>query len=110
MTIGKKLYSGFGAIVAIMIALFFVSVLTISREHSARSVASATLNDMTTIESIRFQVMLEELVLRNFLLSGDVDSQCLELREKGPLLRCAKGQLPAGEQVGHDARTRALEK
>ena len=72
MTIGKKLYSGFGAIVAIMIALFFVSVLTISREHSARSVASATLNDMTTIESIRFQVMLEELVLRNFLLSGDV--------------------------------------
>ncbi|MGA8072331.1 MAG: methyl-accepting chemotaxis protein [Candidatus Acidiferrales bacterium] len=72
MTIGKKLYSGFGAIVAIMVALFFVSVLTIAREHSARSVASATLSDMQTLESIRFQVMLEELVLRNFLLSGDV--------------------------------------
>ncbi len=72
MTIGKKLYSGFGAIVAIMIALFVVSVLTISREHTARSLASATLTDLTTIENIRFHVMLEELVLRNFLLSGDV--------------------------------------
>jgi methyl-accepting chemotaxis protein len=72
MTIAKKLYSGFGAIVAIMVALFVISVLTISREHVARSVASATLTDMQTIESIRFQVMQEELVLRNFLLSGDV--------------------------------------
>src|ERR1700735_2032732 len=72
MTIGKKLFSGFGAIVAIMIALFIVSVLTISREHAARSLAPATLNDLTAIENIRFHVMLEELVLRNFLLSGDV--------------------------------------
>jgi methyl-accepting chemotaxis protein len=72
MTIARKLYLGFGAILAIMMALFVLSILTLSREHRTRSVATATLSDMQTIEGIRFKVLIEGLELRNYLLSGDV--------------------------------------
>ena len=37
MTIGKKLYLGFGAILAIMLVLFIVNVFTVRREYSARA-------------------------------------------------------------------------
>jgi len=72
MTIAKRLYLGFGAILAIMMALFILNILTVTREHRTRSIATATLSDMQTIEGIRFQVLVEGLELRNYLLSGDV--------------------------------------
>jgi CHASE3 domain sensor protein len=72
MTIRRKLYLGFGAILAIMLALFVVNILTVLREHNARSAAAATLNDVQTIENIRFQMMENRLFLENYLLSGDL--------------------------------------
>jgi methyl-accepting chemotaxis protein len=72
MTIANKLYTGFGAILVIMVALFVVNILTVTREHNARSDATAALSDMHTVEGIRYEVMLEGLELRNYLLSGDV--------------------------------------
>jgi methyl-accepting chemotaxis protein len=72
MTIRNKLYAGFGAILAIMVALFILSILAVTREHNTRSVAAATLADTQTIENIRFQMLIEGLELRNYLLSGDV--------------------------------------
>ncbi|MBV8782357.1 MAG: HAMP domain-containing protein, partial [Phycisphaerae bacterium] len=72
MTIRNKLYAGFGAILALMVALFVLSILAVTREHNTRSVAAATLADTQTIENIRFQMLIEGLELRNYLLSGDV--------------------------------------
>ena len=36
MTIGKKLYLGFGAILAIMLVLFVINIITVRREYSAQ--------------------------------------------------------------------------
>ena len=45
MTIGKKLYFGFGAILAIMLVLFFINVITVRREYAAQATVKATLAD-----------------------------------------------------------------
>lgn len=102
MTIGKKLYSGFGAILAIMLALFFVSVLTVAREHNTRSAAAATLADMRVIEDIRYQAMLEGLELRNYLLSGDVRDE----DKINKLYRDLIDALRVGEGKANDATLR----
>jgi len=72
MTISKKLYLGFGAILAIMLFLFVINIFTVVREYSARSASAATLADVQTIESIRYQMMENRLYLGNYLLSGDL--------------------------------------
>src|SRR5690348_4305870 len=71
MTIGKKLYLGFGAILAILLLLFIVNSFAVFRERSARNDSKAALDSMATIESVRYQIMLNRLNLNNFLLSGD---------------------------------------
>jgi methyl-accepting chemotaxis protein len=72
MTIGKKLYLGFGAILAIMLALFVINIFTVRREYNARSTVASTLSDVKAIESVRFQMMGNRLYLGNYLLSGDL--------------------------------------
>jgi methyl-accepting chemotaxis protein len=72
MTISKKLYVGFGAILAIMLFLFIINIFSVIREHSARSAATATLSDMQTIEGVRYKMMENRLYLGNYLLSGDL--------------------------------------
>ena len=72
MTIGKKLYAGFGAILAIMLVLFIINIFSVMREYSARNASSATLNDVQTIEDVRFLVMENRLNLGSYLLSGDL--------------------------------------
>ncbi|PYX38869.1 MAG: hypothetical protein DMG75_02575, partial [Acidobacteria bacterium] len=49
MTIGKKLYLNFGAVLAMVVVLFLVNLTAVQREHSAKAAAS----------------------LSNYLLSGD---------------------------------------
>ncbi len=71
MTIGKKLYLGFGTILGILLLLFFVNFGAGFRERSARKDASTALESVRTIESVRYQIMLNRLNLNNFLLSGD---------------------------------------
>jgi CHASE3 domain sensor protein len=71
MTIGKKLYVGFGSILVILVALFMVNIVAGLREQSARSDASNALQSVRTIESVRYQIMLNRNNLNNFLLSGD---------------------------------------
>src|ERR1700687_77404 len=103
MTIRRKLYFGFGAILAIMLALFVVNILTVLREHTARSAAAATLNDVQTIEDIRFQMMENRLFLENYLLSGDVRDE--EKTNKGiaDLLTLLRN----GESKGSDTSLRS---
>ncbi len=71
MTIGKKLYLGFGTILGILLLLFFVNFAAGLRERSARKDSSTALESVRTIESVRYQIMLNRLNLNNFLLSGD---------------------------------------
>ena len=42
MTIGKKLYLGFGAILAIMLFLLVINIFTVVRQYSARDAVKAT--------------------------------------------------------------------
>src|SRR4029077_15878569 len=71
MTISRKLYTGFGSILGILILLFVVSFIASHIEHTARSTAADSLQSIQNIERLRFQVMQGGLDLRNFLLSGD---------------------------------------
>jgi methyl-accepting chemotaxis protein len=71
MTIGKKLYYGFGAVLVILVALFLVNIIAGLKESSARKDASTALESVRTIESVRYQIMSNRLNLNNFLLSGD---------------------------------------
>ncbi|GAC1672712.1 MAG: methyl-accepting chemotaxis protein [Candidatus Acidiferrum sp.] len=71
MRIGKKLYLGFGSILVILVLLFVVNLLAGFRERSARTDASMALGSVRTIETVRYQIMLNRLNLNNFLLSGD---------------------------------------
>ena len=72
MTIGKKLYLGFGLILAIMLVLFVVNLFTVRREYAARDAVRSTLGDVETIEGVRLQMMENRLFLGNYLLSGDL--------------------------------------
>ncbi len=71
MSIGKKLYAGFGLVLAILVGLFLVNSLAALRQRTARSDSAASLDSVQTIESVRLHIMLNRLNLDNFLLSGD---------------------------------------
>jgi methyl-accepting chemotaxis protein len=71
MTIGKRLYLGFGVILGILGLLFIVNIVAGFREQSARKDATSALENVRTIESVRYQIMLNRHNMDNFLLSGD---------------------------------------
>jgi methyl-accepting chemotaxis protein len=71
MTIGKKLYAGFGAVLVVLVLLLITNVIAGIRQKSARNDATQALNSVRTIESVRYQIMINRLSLNNFLLSGD---------------------------------------
>src|SRR6266436_2755738 len=71
MTIGKKLYLGFGSILSILVLLLVVNLIAGLKESSARKEASMALESVRAIELVRYQIMLNRLNLNNFLLSGD---------------------------------------
>jgi methyl-accepting chemotaxis protein len=71
MKIGKKLYVGFGAVLAVLLVLFIVNMFAGLRERSARLDASTALESVRAIEAVRYQIMLNRLNLNNYLLSGD---------------------------------------
>ena len=71
MTIGKRLYLGFGIILGVLTILFFVNLITAGRQSSASNESKQALNNVGTIEDVRYQIMMNRLSLNNFLLSGD---------------------------------------
>ncbi|MGH9727070.1 MAG: methyl-accepting chemotaxis protein [Candidatus Acidiferrales bacterium] len=85
MTIGKKLYLGFGAILTLVLLVFIVNLSALLREHSVLNKAAATRQSMQTIESVRYQMMQARLDLRNFLLSGDRRLEAKVDKEEGEL-------------------------
>ena len=71
MTIGKKLYAGFGLVLGILVLLFITNWIFGWKEGSARKAASTALQSVQALEAVRYQIMLNRLNLNNFLLSGD---------------------------------------
>jgi methyl-accepting chemotaxis protein len=113
MTIGKKLYAGFGAVLAIMLILFLINLITVKREYSARDTVRATLEDVRDIAAVRYQMMSNRLFLGSYLLSGDLRDedktnrginalQDLLKQSQGrtadPLLRAALSQVEENER------------
>jgi methyl-accepting chemotaxis protein len=72
MTIGKKLYLGFGVILAIMLFLLAINIGTVVRQYGTRAAVRDTLQDVETIESVRYNIIGNRLSLGNYLLSGDL--------------------------------------
>ena len=71
MTIGKKLYWSFGAVLAMVVVLFAVNLAAVYREHDAKASASQALELAEATDKVRFQMMQNRLYLSNYLLSGD---------------------------------------
>ena len=71
MTIGKKLYLNFGAVLAMVVVLFLVNLTAVQREHSAKAAASASMELADATDAVKFQMMQNRLYLSNYLLSGD---------------------------------------
>ena len=72
MTIGKKLYMGFGAILAIMLVLLVINIFTVMRQYSTRAEVTSTLNDVQAIQNVQYSISENRLNLANYLLSGDL--------------------------------------
>jgi methyl-accepting chemotaxis protein len=71
MSIGKKLYAGFGLVVGILLALFIVNTIAELRVRSSRKDSAAAYESVRTIQTVHLQIMMNRLNLDNFLLSGD---------------------------------------
>src|SRR5438270_2450808 len=71
MKIGKRLYFGFGITLLMVVLLFLANVLMLARERRAKAEADSALQAVSSIETVRFQMMQNRLFLRNYLLSGD---------------------------------------
>ena len=71
MTIGRRLYTNFGAILAMVVMLFLVNMIAVQREHAAKNAAAQSLAMAEATDSVRFQMMQNRLFLSNYLLSGD---------------------------------------
>ena len=107
MTIGKKLYVNFGAVLAMVVVLFLVNLVAVQREHSAKAAASQALKMAETTDKIRFQMMQNRLYLSNYLLSGDTR----EVERLNDGMRILQEQLQDGESLANsDQQKAALEK
>src|ERR1700756_1202878 len=71
MSIGKKLYAGFGLVLAILVVVVIFNSFAAWRQRASRQDSKSSLENVQTIESVRLQIMLNRLNLDNFLLSGD---------------------------------------
>jgi methyl-accepting chemotaxis protein len=100
MTISRKLYLGFGAILAIMFILFLSNLVTVRREYAARENVRTTLLVVQTIENVRFQMMENRLYLGNYLLSGDLRDEDKTNKGVADLLVMLKqGQARTGDDA-----------
>jgi methyl-accepting chemotaxis protein len=103
MTIGKRLYLSFGAVLAMVIVLFLINIMAVQREHSAKAAGSTALRLSQATDRIRFQMMKNRLNLTNYLLSGDTREK--DAIEKG--IRDLNQQLVGTENIANSEEQRA---
>ena len=75
MTIGRKLYFGFGSIIAIIVILFIVNRVVVSRERAASGHASVALESVQSLEAVQSKMTQIQLALNRYLLTGDARQQ-----------------------------------
>jgi methyl-accepting chemotaxis protein len=103
MTISRKLYTGFGSILGILVLLFLVSFIASQHEHSARTSAAATLKNTEEIGLVRYQMMANRLDLRNYLLSGDPREEAKTFKGISDL----QAMLRSNQETANDERLRS---
>ena len=103
MTIGKRLWWGFGTILGVIAFLFVINLFTVIRQYATRSAVTATLADVQTIEGVRYKVIENRLSLGNYLLSGDLRDE--EKTNKG--INELQDLLKQGEAKANDANLRS---
>jgi methyl-accepting chemotaxis protein len=112
MTIGKKLYINFGAVLAMVVVLFLVNMIAVQREHAAKALAQQSMEISDATDQVRFQMMQNRLYLSNYLLSGDtreVDRMNEGIRMLGDTLKKASGVTTSDQQRAALDKVRQLE-
>jgi methyl-accepting chemotaxis protein len=118
MSISKKLYLNFGAILLGVIVLFAVILWAVHHEQSTKAAAAQALEMRDTTDHIRFQVMQNRLYLGNYLLSGDSREvehmndgvrQLTEYLQKGTKLATSDQQRSALDAVSKNESAWATE-
>ena len=71
MTLRNRLYMNFGAVLLMVLVMFFVNWRAVSREHEAKKAAGSSLELADATDAVKFQMMQNRLYLSNYLLSGD---------------------------------------
>jgi methyl-accepting chemotaxis protein len=103
MSISRKLYTGFGSVLGILILLFLVSFIASQHEHSARTSAAAALKSTEEIGLVRYKMMENRLFLRNYLLSGDPREEANTLKGISDLAT----MLRTNQETANDERLRS---
>ena len=101
MTISKKLYVNFGAVLAMVVVLFLVNMIAVQREHAAKASAQQSMEMSDATDTVRFQMMQNRLYLSNYLLSGDtreMDRMADGIRLLGEHLKKAIGLASSDQQ------------
>src|SRR5919109_972522 len=112
MTISKKLYINFGAVLAMVVVLLLVNLIAVEREHSAKTAAQQSMEMSDTTDHVRFQMMQNRLFLSNYLLSGDTretDRMTEGVRLLGEELRRATSLTNSDQQKMALLRVQQLE-
>ncbi len=112
MTIGKKLYTNFGIILAMVLVLFLVNYSAVQREHSAKAAAAASKDLADGMNAVHSLMMLNRLYLSNYLLSGDtreVDHMNEGLRALNDKLEQAKNLAISDKVQSNLTKTQQLE-
>ena len=95
MTIRKRLYAGFGTILAIMAVLLAINVITVFHQYATRSSVNTATEEVKSIQNVRYQVMQNRLALGSYLLSGDArdeEKTSTSIAEAQQLLRDAESK------------------
>jgi methyl-accepting chemotaxis protein len=104
MSIGKKLYYGFGGVLLLLVVLFLMNLISFGFQSSAQNKTMQAMNEQQAVARVRQQMMENRQSLSNYLLSGDtreadkVTTGVHKLQEE---------RIPAAEQQATSSDVRA---
>jgi methyl-accepting chemotaxis protein len=71
MTIAKKLYWGFGGMIALVVMLGMANLGALLREHGAKKNTNRSFQLLRETSALQYQLSQNQIHLNNYLLSGD---------------------------------------
>jgi methyl-accepting chemotaxis protein len=112
MSIQRKLYCGFAAVLVILALLFVMSLVSLSIQQNSQSALRAALEEKGATEAVNRQMMQNRLALGNYLLSGDTreaDKMTAGIAALEKKIQIAEGRAGTAEQRNALGRVRDLE-